>query len=196
MHGKNLLILVALGIAAASCAGSRPSTEGIPPANLRPKEPSRGDRRVVCAQFGKGKLASTGEHSPTIIMVNEGHSLRATPAGRVALAGGDPGQPYAVVSETIMDNLLQTLEALGMSTHSRPFAPGDERWLGQHGNPAVKGAVLVEDNGVQRIVVGHSPASDPALLAPYKCFVDAKSAIFGFLSGARTEVPAATHVLQ
>lgn len=189
MHGnKNPLILAVLGLAAVSCAGGRQTPEGIPPANVRPQEASRGDRRVVCTQHHKGTIT-------TVIAVNAGHSLRATPAGRVALAGGDPNQPYTVLSEASMDALIETLDAQGMSAYARPFGSGDERWLGRQGDPDVRGAIIVEDNGVRRILVGRKAGSDPALVGAYEAFARAKAAATLWPS-SRTEIPAATHVLQ
>lgn len=184
-----LSCLLGLTVACESTNQNRSqSGRGLPEANTREKEPSRGDRRVALVQ-------NAGAGQTLLILVNEGHALRATQEGRVRLANGNPNQAYNVLTESAMQALLDSIANQGFNDHAREAQPADENWFRGSRDANVNGAVLVEDGADRRFLLGQRPRNDPALVPPYQVFVQVKGVVALWTAG-RTEVPATSHVIQ
>lgn len=94
--------------------------------------------------------------APVMIMVNEGHSGLKTPKGQLAIALNDASQPFKILDEQRMDNLLASFNNYGLARVATTFERGDERYFGGDGGGTerYRGILYVEDNGVRSKVVG------------------------------------------
>ena len=191
-----MLSLLALLVLVSCQGGGSRGGSGLPDVKRRVSEPSRGDRRVVMFQKQSSTRAGQAQTVVTrIIAVNEGHSYRATPEGRLALADGDPNQGYVVLSEQNMENLLQSIENRGFSEVCSPMQPGDEIYLSGRADDSVSGAVMVEVDGNRRILVGRRPRRDPSLIAPYRVYTELK-VLSAMAGNGQTEIPSSAQIMR
>lgn len=141
--------------------------------------PRTGDFQVVFFQANGAQ---------TMILVNKGHSLRNTDAGRRRLALNIPGGGYKVLDERAMQALLTSLEDRSYFDLATPFRRGDERWFAPQGDPRYRGMIYVDRNGKREKVLGFRAAgpNDGVGQQRYDAFVKLKLVFLNWFTGTST----------
>lgn len=120
----------------------------------------------------------------TFVLVNRANSKRQTHAGRLAITNGDEGLTYKALSEKEIDNLLISLEKVGIQTIKEPIAAGDESAFTMTSSQmqSLTGMVVIENNGERYKAVGVRPmgSADPAMQQKLKVFTDVKGVVAGW----------------
>jgi hypothetical protein len=175
----------------AAAAPRRASDQPAPAAGTpRPAPPvARGpaipDTRVMLYQ-PKGDLL--------LILVNEGHSGRATEEGRTNLALGEPNRAYKVLSDVQMTALLKSLAAAQYDATADEFVKGDEQYLAKASGdlPRYQGIISVERGAGKSKVLGFRKSSESDALGAkrYTSYVQLKTLVQKwFADTSRDEYP-------
>lgn len=161
------------------------TTETPRPAGPVARGPAIPDTRVMLYQ-PKGDLL--------LILVNEGHSARATEEGRTNLALGEANRVYKVLSDGQMTALLQSLAAAQYDATADEFVKGDEQYLSKSSGdlPRYQGIISVERGAGKSKVLGFRKSSESDALGAkrYESYVQLKRLVQKwFADTSRDEYP-------
>lgn len=174
----SLLLLAACSSPGSGDAADPGRDDGAPPGPVV-------DRRVAFFEPRTGAL---------MILVNEGHSGRATKEGRINIALGRPRQPYKVLEEGRMRQVLAALEKIGVRRYATSFQRGDERFLDPEADiPRYKGLILLQEGDRLQKVVARQPhgPTDTQGHRAYRDFQKLKGVVYWWYERSRSEDPLA-----
>jgi hypothetical protein len=111
-----------------------------------------------------------------MILVNTGHSGRASEAGRRALALGRPDVAYKVIGEDAMEALFESMRNRGAFSTATPVTDQDRRYFGSQADISenYRGIILIEEDGQPLKVLGFRALGDGAGQVRLKLFTDLK----------------------
>ena len=174
---STLLGLMAL-LALAACA-SDGQNSGNASRAAREGTPERSGGAAVTTPVGQHDRRVIAYDPRTrlfMVLVNQGHSGRATEAGRRALALSRTEVSYKVIEEDAMEALFQSMRNRGAFGAATPVSDEDRRYFGTAADVSAnyRGIILIEEDGLPLKILGFRALGDSAGQARLKLFTDLK----------------------